>query len=259
MTLRIHTSNVAALIGKHKYRPKEKAFLQCWKHNDPTGYHKIRKLIEKEDRDVLVKQIIHASGADEDVRLAIQSSNPSEMDTYVQLIDNAVEQHIARAALNVTPEEIKKDICSLIYTSKGIAQEETCLDTFETDVNVPVTHRNDKTYTYKGGNYTLVGKIDGIQQVDGTDVVIENKFRMRRLFHYVPHYERIQILCYLQLTQCPQAKLVQFFGETHKSTDIFWDEKIWERINNGLIDVANEYYCMMEDTNKQKEFMKRYL
>ena len=78
--------------------------------------------------------------------------------------------------------------------------------------------------------FDIVGKIDGIEEEDGTNILIEIKNRIKRLRKHVPEYEYVQVQTYLHMLGLNKAKLIeQYNTETHTEI-VISDDKYWNEI-----------------------------
>ena len=103
--------------------------------------------------------------------------------------------------------------------------------------------------------FDIVGKIDGIEEEDGANILIEIKNRIKRLRKTVPEYEFVQVQVYLKMLGLNKAKLIeQYNAETHTeiviSDDKYWNDIIlpelkrfcieFQRKTTGMLTLENE-------------------
>jgi hypothetical protein len=85
------------------------------------------------------------------------------------------------------------------------------------------------------------GKVDAFQTLDdGTEIVVEVKNRMRRLFERVVDYEYVQCMCYMYIHQSKKAKLVEKYNSEVREYDIDFVDSKWTDIVKGLVDFTQE-------------------
>jgi hypothetical protein len=91
---------------------------------------------------------------------------------------------------------------------RGLANEESILNTYETARAVKVTERNTKTLKKDMGTWILVGRCDGY--VAAENRIVDSKDRTR-MWPDVPLYDEIQLRCYMTLYDAAQSELVERF------------------------------------------------
>lgn len=94
-----------------------------------------------------------------------------------------------------------------------------------------VNHGNKVLYVKRlfiWNNYEIKikGMVDGIVQQTGE--VVEVKERRNRLFHRVVDYEKVQLHCYMKLTNTKKALLRERFDEASLEYWVAFDDAFWE-------------------------------
>ena len=106
--------------------------------------------------------------------------------------------------------------------------------------------KDESFYTYpicSIGNmrFEIVGKIDGIEEENGENVLIEIKNRINRLRKRVPEYEYVQVQTYLAMIGLEKAKLIeQYNAETHteviRADNDYWNNTILTELKRFCIE-----------------------
>jgi hypothetical protein len=91
---------------------------------------------------------------------------------------------------------------------RGLANEDSILNTYETARAVKVTERNTKTLKKDMGTWTLVGRCDGY--VAAENRIVDSKDRTR-FWPQVPLYDEIQLRCYMALYEATESELIERF------------------------------------------------
>jgi hypothetical protein len=237
MRVVLKASNVAAMIGRHRYKPRSEVLDELWKKYAPDTF------TGKTKNDKAEEALAFSTGAQEILKQARQVN--TENSDHVQTIFSE-----ASAKINFDTKlnhEQKVDVIehlrSQIYTSHGTRSEDKTSDKVESDEKVRLV-RDDKFYQFEVctlGNtkYVVMGKIDRIEEKpDGSKVLVEIKNRTNRLFNSVPEYEFIQIQVYLQMLGLIHARLVEQYNNQVKSHDVTRDEELWD---NEIIPKLKEF------------------
>lgn len=240
-SIKVNCSNVAALIGKHRFKSREEAI-----------------------EEVLVDNALCDTVIDYDAIAALELIQESS--SYVDACMNTKSESEFKEAVsaykaNIIKTAEEKGICkdSPIVTTAiqelnlkvGTHDETKCIDAYETDKGVDVTHRNTKCYIYKipnvSFNAVLAGRVDGLTTYKGEVAVLENKKRMKSNRYPTPEYDIIQLRCYMKLTSSKYGILNESYPDgTSRQTHIEWDNAIWSTIVSSITDVLSDIwvkYC----------------
>jgi len=240
MRVVLKASNVAAMIGRHRYKPRTEVLDELWKKYAPTKFS--GKTKEDKAEEALKVSI--------DARVIVESALKVETkdSSQVQKVFN-----VARDAINFDPKlnneqkaEVIEHIRSKVYTSHGTRSEDKTSDKVEADEGARLV-RDDSFYQFEvcklGDNkYVVMGKIDRIEErPDGSRVLVEIKNRTNRLFRSVPEYEFIQVQVYLQMLGLVHARVVEQYNNQVLSHDVTRDEEMWvNEILPGLQEFCKE-------------------
>ena len=225
----LKASDVAAIIGRHNYKPRQEVFDEYWKKISPDTF----KGRTKKDR------AMEALGASETARKILSES------VSIKAKDSSDVQKIfedARTAINldskldpVQKAEVIDHVRSRIYTTHGTRTEDHTAAKVATEQN-KVLGRDNTFYTLNIGTwgefeFQIAGRIDRIEECpDGSKVLVEIKNRANRLFRRVVEYELIQVQVYLQMLGLVHARLVEQYNNQVLSHDITRDEELWQNV-----------------------------
>lgn len=222
----IRASDVAAIIGKNTYKPPYEVFDDMWKKYSPDTFQ------GKTELDLAQESLSKAS--EEEISLitkAFQYKSKDSLDANSQI--KIVEEKIIQSKTLST--EDKERVMSLvrgtISTNFGIKTESITVAKVEIEEKIEIK-KDESYYTYpicSIGNmrFDIVGKIDGIEEENGQNVLIEIKNRINRLRKRVPEYEFVQVQTYLAMIGLDKAKLIeQYQQETHTEV-ILADNDYW--------------------------------
>ena len=234
MRVILKASDVAAIIGRNKYKSRREILDTLWKKYSPgtfTGKTKDEKVrdtlaISPEAQNILTKAV------------EIKAKDSSDVINIFQK---------AQEAINFDPKldqsqknEVIDHLRSAIYTTHGTRSEDITSDLVEKTNNVKLV-RDDAFYFHEvcsvgDMNFVVCGKIDRIEECpDGKKVLVEIKNRTNRLFGHVVDYEMIQVQTYLQMLGLMHARLVEQHNARILVHDITRDEDMWyNEIQPGL-------------------------
>ena len=229
MTSRVvlKASNVAAMVGRHRYKPRIEVLDELVKKYAPE------KFTGKTKEDKATEALAVSSTAQEVLESALNIK--AENSTQVQRVFKE-----ARERINFDPKlndeqkaEVIEHLRSKVYTTHGTRSEDKTSDKVETEEGARLV-RDDSFYRLEvcklgETQYVIMGRIDRIEErPDGSKVLVEIKNRTNRLFNSVPEYEFIQIQVYLQMLGLVHARLVEQYNNQVKSHDVDRDEETWK-------------------------------
>lgn len=222
----LKASEVAAIIGKNRYKPRSEVFDEMWKKYSPETF-KGKTKVDK------AREALNASS--EALKVF---ANATAIKTHDSAETMKVFQ-IAQAKVNSDPklnEQQKSDIIehirSGVYTAHGTRKEDATASKVASEEGARLT-RDNSFYNYEictigDHNFVVTGKIDRIEEhPDGSKTLIEIKNRTSRLFNTVVEYEMIQIQVYLQMLGLLHARLVEQHNDQMASHPIDRDEEMW--------------------------------
>jgi hypothetical protein len=239
-TIFVSASEVAACIGRNPYKARSDALLAAFKKFDPSGYQKSEQTFER-DR---VEAVLAKEPAFKDLLATAERATTDRKDAA----ENAQKLTAALKALDLTDRERKElanHVRSTFNAAMGTQQESVVL----ADVRAYIgqdAHKDDRLHkktmgTVEGIPWILGGRVDG--QTKSGDIV-EIKNRTRRLFHHVPDYERVQVLCYCHLLDAQKAYLIEKTENDRAVHTIEFDADEFEQIRNDLEAFVRELVAM---------------
>lgn len=266
---KINASDVAALIGKNKYKSKEEVFERIAIEHGLIEAEESTLIAEIESKlSPEIEQVLVSTGKDVETtmnayersaeKLIITDSvlrvmslkpilnapveTPTDVQSALSVIcavsdtkEHAIEQAIQHPIIQKFLKESKQitECAKSINTLRGQKLEETSTDAYQSRSKVEVTHRNSKCYIYRKNSWMIAGRVDGLTDI----AVVETKTR-RRVWNSPPEYDIIQLRCYMKLCNRQIGILNEQFPDgTSRETRIQWNDSLWTSIED-KIDLA---------------------
>ena len=242
MRIVIKASDVAAIIGKNKYKPRSEIFDEYWKKYSPETFTgKTRK-----------DKAYEALNASDEARKILEetTSLKPHTSTDVQSVFAAAQQAInLDSKLNSEQKaEVISHLRSRVYTAHGTRAEDRTSDKVVAEEGVKLVKDNSfynlEICELGEAKFVVTGKIDRIEErPDGSRILVEIKNRTNRLFRRVVEYEMVQVQVYLQMLGLVHARLVEQYNNQVLSHEITRDEEMWvNEILPGLEEFCSEIY-----------------
>jgi hypothetical protein len=237
----LFASEVAAIAGKHPYKPRREALLGVVKRCAPDVYTE-RKFESAED---LANKVLERSA---DLKSHIESIKTTTTDASG--VSSALKEATAKLATcipDASPKEAQaaaEKIRSTVFTSLGTNCETHVYDKLPNLLGIEVKKadallkKQIGVLPRSGIPLWVCGRLDALGE-DGT--VIEIKNRVRRLFGTVPEYERIQVLTYLFLTGSQDAFLVEAFKDQCATYAIQFSDSEWSDLQNDIMSGIDDF------------------
>jgi hypothetical protein len=237
----IKASDVSAIMGENKFRPRDQVFNELWKKHSPETFNSktVSDLVEESiSKSVTVKNVIEEATLD--------------------TVKEAEKKILCDTSLTKKDQEILvTHVKSKVNTEFGIKNEERTakmcgipnLDTDETYYRKYLGRYDDNR------DYILVGRIDRIETLpDGTKILIEIKNRTNKLYYKVYPREMIQIQMYLELLHLDKAKLVEQCGDEINIINITRDDDLIDESMDAVYEFCLELSrAMMEDEEDEED------
>jgi hypothetical protein len=264
----LHASEVAALIGRHKYQPRHDAMLRFFRRIDAAGYQAyVSKPGHEKERTEQGRELFERmSSCNVEVMAAMRDAlNHSVVAMRGETVRSAADNVAARideAALSVCANmdkqqqqsqlELVKEHCrSSVYSSFGTHREASTTRAVENDMATKIV-KDDvyrKRALFEDAHHAVFigGKVDGVgvASSDGSRFILEVKNRVNRLFGVVPEYERVQVMAYMYITGIPRCILVEQHGESSKlEHEVLFDEAYWTGVTAELQEAFAEVKSM---------------
>jgi hypothetical protein len=220
----IKASDVAAIIGKNKFKPCEDVFNEMWKKYSPQNFNSKTKLdIAKEtmNKSDTAAQVVETARA----KKAKNSTEAHE--TFKE-----AEQKIQNDPKLTTEDKkhVIEHLKSQVYTIHGTRNED------ETAEKTGLQLKKDNTFyslyiaTHDDRDYVVVGRVDRIETLpDGSQILVEIKNRTKNLFRRVYPSEYVQIQVYLDMLDLQKAKLIEQFNDEVNIMEVDRDKEFFEK------------------------------
>jgi len=268
MNICIYASELAIITGHNKYQDVSEIILKLWKKNFPEDYANTLKKVSKELNTELKEET-----PDEYIDKMCQKHNITQVPVHLSTCLNAT----STKELKTTQKKILDKFEKLPETEKKLVKE--CI-TKKTNTNFGIKYENtalvkymemtgDKVKTvnkffkkdlFKTKNnilWSIGGKIDGINK---SQVLIEVKNRVKRLFYELRDYEKVQLYAYMTILNLTEAKLVENLKSNTSCDinviDVVYDQQYWEtEIETKLTRFIKYFEKLMASESKKKELI----
>lgn len=235
----LKASEVAAIIGRNQYKPRQDVLNEMWKKYSPSTF----KGLTKKDKAYVALSVSENAREALNSARAVHTKSSDEVESVFVKAKAKIESD---EKLSTTQKaEVTDFIRSQIYTGHGTRSEDKTADKVVADTGVRL-ERDDAFHTIPvcqldDNNFVIVGKVDRIEVgQDGSRTLVEIKNRTNRLFKRVVDYENIQIQVYLQMLGLVRARLVEQYNSQVASHDVDRDDELWA---NEILPKLNEF-CM---------------
>lgn len=279
--LLVFCSQVAAAIGKNKYKKPWELLLEIWERVDPNSFDDARERNGTLSRDDAVREVILETG----IQLPPQIQTQQEVHTHLAHVEERIDQHVVKltssrkekereiqvlrdqgadeTALRQTEDDVRvidlslakceiarKETTSQVKTQFGQHQEEKMVSEHQVGT---IVSNNDKFYKLElGEDWGIGGRIDGFRK----GILVEIKNRVNRFFDPLPEYDIVQIQCYMQILNTDSAIVIQKLGDKTKEMYVRRDRYQWENeILPKLTDFVRVLFKVMSDTDIQDELL----
>lgn len=247
--LRINASDVAAAVGRNRYRTPEDTLAEyVARHSGRLRSHKRERDYAGVKQDT-IRSLCGAAGTAFDPENPLRSAEKAVLKAGERAVgagstaEVEAQSGAAKALLKtvcITPAELRqleKALDGHVNRRRGTRLEKDKTDKLAAAVKAKVGGRNSRLYTLEYPSFTIVGRVDGLytDEADGSRVLVETKVRRNRLFGFIPPRERVQMEVYLRMTGADRAVLNQHHDEDSralhysKGTDEDWG-RILERL-----------------------------
>lgn len=234
----ISASKVAGLIGLHRYqKPVEIQYeLLC---KDKAVKEKIQS-IEKEYNRRSFASVVNEVMRDQPVLDCVAggldaAKTTSDVSSVLDEVEQQAKLILSLRRDSFTPElrtQLASEIRGKVSRQRGLNNENTILDQYETQREVRVTERNTKTFKKSYGLFRLIGRTDGY--VASENRIVDSKDRTR-FWPQIPLYDEIQLRCYMEMSGATESELVERFpdGEV-RHTKFLNDPEKWRIIQEAI-------------------------
>lgn len=229
----LFSSEFAACLGKNPYVNQYDAIQKV--------YCRVNKIEKETPADQVLKELDHS--IIEKLHQSIgEIQDTKQVVEKIQQIQKDVVNH-----LNLTPEKkeiLKEYVREKHNTSHGTKSEEKICQNFSETKQIQIT-KDDifrKKVLFENDEFRILigGKCDGISQE--TNTIVEIKNRMKKLFRYIPEYEKIQIYTYMYIYEIHQAKLIENYRGKTLEHHLEYNDEYFQELLNREIPIFCEIY-----------------
>ena len=254
MRIVLKASDVAAILGRNQYKPRQDILQDLWKKYSPATF------TGKTKKDRAEEALSVSSEAQAVLARAVNAKAKDSFEVQ-KIYSEALEKVNSDTKLSATQKaEVAEHLRSRVYTTHGTRSEDKTAEKVAVQENVKWV-KDNSFYNFDvcelgDKKFVVTGKIDRIEErPDGSKVLVEIKNRTNRLFRKVVEYEMIQVQVYLQMLGLVHAKLVEQYNNQVMSHDITRDEELWTNvIQPGLKEFCEELnQCLVEPGSVPEE------
>lgn len=208
--LKINASEVSSCIGNNIYLSKEVTALKIWRRMDNENFEK-----------------------------AIKRNNIK----IINIKDIKKNDNINRKYVKKYEEKINN-------TENGLNNESKIIELYQSMKKVTIKDNNKKSHVvFINKNYDkllyytprIVGYVDGIVDNEDDRYIVEIKDRQRKIFDEIPVHEITQMTVYMKMTNIYKCHHIERYKEKLKTEIIYFDEKIWNKIEEKIIDFVDYF------------------
>lgn len=263
----INASKLASILDKNPYTNLYESYRLLWRKSYPSHYYSAVKKFNIKTKDQQVSDELKTMKKEISKILVNDVSTNSE--TINILNDEIIKDKIEKIEDKEIKERTIKEIKSINNCYYGIKNEQENLNkleqtliserTISTDT-IKINNRNSDKYIYidETKKYKIIGLVDGIITLDeekNIRQIVETKNRKNRLFRRIPQYERIQIICYMKITNINKC----LFNENYKGTswkcEIEFDNNEWEEIDKQIKEIYNYFQKLLNNEEEQRKLL----
>jgi hypothetical protein len=236
-TLTVFCTEIAAMTGRHAYRPVDCALAQFLLHNESVIHNKYPFLVQKMTR---IRQKTTAVKLEEyrsEKRHASVLESITAKMSRIENPDPAEAKLVLEGELASIIDPVERGaIRSVYFRSKGVQNESITLDAYEVITGVKITNRSTEFQTGPvkttpaGHSYRVGGRLDALCEKLGR--IVEVKSRMNRFF--IPEYDRVQVYGYFAITNLKSCDFIQSLNGVIQSEIITFDDIFWATLEKDL-------------------------
>jgi hypothetical protein len=255
----ISASKVAGLIGLHKFqKPAEviyglllkdaaakAAIAQIEAAHQRQAFNVVANKLTREQpiMDIISEGLRQCRGTNN-----VQSVLRNVEDQANTIFDLRYDQ-FEPAVRSQLIDEIK----GKVSRRRGLDNEESILNQYETQRDVKVTERNTKTIKKMFETFKLVGRCDGYVAAESR--IVDSKDRTR-VWPNVPLYDEIQLRCYMNMYDAREAELIERFPDGNvRHTKYLNDPEKWKSIESAVTLAVAKMNMMLNDEEELKRIV----
>lgn len=255
----ISASKVAALIGLNKYQtPSETMFDLFLKDKDlKQKIYDIQREYGRSSYYSVLNKVMKEPAVQECISWGIaEASKTTDVPAVLHTVEKQANLVLGLRCDNLSPEvrtRMAEEIRGMVSKRRGLANENTILDQYETDREVKVVERNTKMCRKTYSNFKLVGRTDGY--VPSENRIVDSKDRTR-YWETVPLYDEVQLRCYMDMTGVSESELVERFpdGRT-RHTKFTNDPEKWKMIEQAVEQAVETMNSILMNADQLKRIV----
>ena len=275
MKIFLNASEIAAMIGKNKFKPPSEVIFRIWQKYFYDDFNNTIKNLEKKSIKVIpketdtesVKRIIKEQKIDvkKELKECLQSENINDMHKKKQEILKKIPKDISKEQ----KAEFKKSLVNMTNTNFGTRNENSIFNKYKekTGNNAILTNEFYKRQIYEYNlneekvEWFLLGKVDGLiinEDDEKENTIIEIKNRMYRCFYHLREYEKIQTYSYMYILNHRKAHLVEALKNKDCDINIIkvdFDDEYWEYMYSSIENFINYFMNIFIKNDKLKELI----
>jgi hypothetical protein len=233
-----NASEVAALIGKHKYKSADDALLlflhkNCWDlppHVQTALKNETIQLrIANLQKSTLAETVPEIQQA---VQIAAAARTDVDDETVAQIASSmATRTNVPEVVSTMTRAELVHVLKECVHKKRGRDEESEVLDQVARKHKTIISEQNTEFKKFYGPSYCIGGRRDGF--MDTFNRVVEVKTR-RNWFTTCPEYDLIQLRVYMKLWNCDTGMLVEKHQQSDKYRETVISDDQWDTIDSAL-------------------------
>jgi hypothetical protein len=255
----ISASKVAGLIGLHKFqKPAEVIYSLLLK--DASAKALITQLEEAHQRrpfhlvaNELTRDQPIADIIFEGVR---QCRHTKNVQSVLRSVEDQASIVFDLRYPHFNPEirtQLIDEIKGKVSRRRGLDNEDSILNQYESQRDVKVTERNTKTIKKMFETFKLVGRCDGY--VASESRIVDSKDRTR-MWPNVPLYDEIQLRCYMNMYDAREAELIERFPDGNvRHTKFLNDPEKWKAIESAVSLAVAKMNMIVNDEEELKRIV----
>ena len=280
MNIHISASELAILTGHNSYKDKKELYIKFWKKYWRHDYDSIiseysvknKKPKLPETSSQTISRMAKEHNIPKETISEIYSASKKDTTSLMLKTKNAAINKTLKNIPKKHQEEFLKSANSLTYTNFGTKNESTGIDVYNSIKSVDVTitnkyfHNDIFIIEESEGHpdiWSLGGKIDGIVEIDGEEIIVEIKNRMRGLFNSLRDYEKVQCFAYMFILNKKCVHLAEYYKQNLEEDDrnmniieIKWDDNFWyNEVLNKLSLFVDDFYKFLESHQKKIDIL----
>jgi hypothetical protein len=145
------------------------------------------------------------------------------------------------------------EIKGKVSRRRGLDNEDSILNQYESQREVKVTERNTKTIKKSFETFWLVGRCDGYVAAESR--IVDSKDRTR-MWPNVPLYDEIQLRCYMNMYDARESELIERFPDGNvRHTKFLNDPEKWKAIESALTLAVAKMNMALDDPEELKRIV----